>query len=463
MNRSAPPWLQSDTAAIHDQSLSNLHVESLQKVPDVTDLLHELALSLSGCSGAALFSSHAAVLTQVSRSGEEVDPAMLDRIATASGGWPEAAFEFVIAADRNYVIVGGEGQVLVLLVESLDNVGMAVAFAKAQLDAALAQAVSSPPDSEAGLFLEEPAPAWPRVAVPGSSAHDRVAAADAALRKLEPVRAAREVEGPQRKAPVFTEHLQRLVKLFQVCARLGTRSGTITVRTRGEPGAILIERGRICWVVCGETRRYLSDRLAEQSSLSSEQFRGFVQKAQQEGLPLGEFLARHSLITPEALRAALFEHSMASLVSLVSREITEVQVVPRANNGFDSRFTFDLVDMVEKITNRFVELPALIQTRFPEAQIDGATVMGVGRAPLPIGRFGRGTLPLNELLDLALRGRRALESLGGEQQHVLATFNCVGSCWSANGKAGLFSVSEAYSRLGFSWMVTQAQLFHNEA
>jgi len=112
-------------------------------------------------------------------------------------------------------------------------------------------------------------------------------------------------------------------------------------------GAVLIERGRICWAVAAQMPRHLSHLLISRAEGLDEARLALAYDAcRSDGRPFGEGLVESGLISAEGLRHALVDHTIDGLAALASeRRGTTQRWLSREERSYDPRFTFSTVEL----------------------------------------------------------------------------------------------------------------------
>lgn len=112
-------------------------------------------------------------------------------------------------------------------------------------------------------------------------------------------------------------------------------------------GAMLVERGRICWAVCNDCPNRLTDLLvAESESLTNDQVNALVVECRRDHVPLGETLLTRGLISQPVLHRALLLHTCESLDHLLREEIVPWTWVDHAHAGYDPLLTFSPIEIL---------------------------------------------------------------------------------------------------------------------
>lgn len=172
-------------------------------------------------------------------------------------------------------------------------------------------------------------------------------------------------------------------------------------------GAMLVERGRVCWAVCNECPNRLTDLLvAESQSLTNEQVNELVAECRRDHRPLGETLLNRGLVSQPVLHRALLRHSCESLDHLLRDEVAPWSWVDHAHAGYDPLLTFSPIEIL-------VGLQTLISPAAAaraQEMLDGAMAPGLRGFAIerthgvraPVAQHGCDTLDLGTLGDLSV-------------------------------------------------------------
>jgi hypothetical protein len=171
-------------------------------------------------------------------------------------------------------------------------------------------------------------------------------------------------------------------------------------------GAMLVERGRVCWAVCNDCPNRLTDLLvAESEVLTNDQVNDLVVECRRDQVPLGETLLSRGLISQAVLYRALLRHTCESLDHLLREELAPWTWVDHASAGYAPWLTFSPIEIL-------VGLQTLLS---PRAASRAADALGLVVVPglrgfaierthgmrAPIAQLGCDALELSALRDLA--------------------------------------------------------------
>lgn len=140
---------------------------------------------------------------------------------------------------------------------------------------------------------------------------------------------------------------------FEVCTfidELGPAAiGEIIVRDRGGGrGAVFVERGRICWAAARGLAQRLTELLVVRARLQPHVMESLFLSCKRDRLPLGEQLVTRGMLSADALRETLLQHTLESLEHLCGRGARGAWC-PRSGNGYSPRFTFATAELLAGI------------------------------------------------------------------------------------------------------------------
>lgn len=112
-------------------------------------------------------------------------------------------------------------------------------------------------------------------------------------------------------------------------------------------GAMLVERGRVCWAVCNDCPNRFTDLLvAESETLTTAQVNALVAECRRDHVPLGETLLSRGLLSQPVLRRALLRHTCESLDHLLREEDVPWSWIDHAHAGYDPLLTFSPIEIL---------------------------------------------------------------------------------------------------------------------
>ena len=171
-------------------------------------------------------------------------------------------------------------------------------------------------------------------------------------------------------------------------------------------GAMLVERGRVCWAVCNDCPNRFTDLLvAESETLTTAHVNALVAECRRDHVPLGETLLSRGLLSQSVLYRALLRHTCESLDHLLRDEEAPWSWVDHAHAGYNPLLTFSPIEIL-------VGLQTLLN---PSAAAKAGSTLDVVKASglrgfaierthgvrAPIAQIGCDSLDLGTLGDLS--------------------------------------------------------------
>ena len=184
-------------------------------------------------------------------------------------------------------------------------------------------------------------------------------------------------------------------------------SGALVLQRQDGPqaGAVLVERGRVCWAVCGDCPRRLSDLLIERSpSLTHAQVAEVVAECRRTRAPLGETLLARGLVTQAALHQALLQHTGVSMDHLM-RVDGSWTWSPHARQSYSPMLTFSATELLVEMSQQLdPERTAKALAMLRSVAVPPLRGLALQRAPggrVPIAHLGCEHLELSTLIAIA--------------------------------------------------------------
>lgn len=127
----------------------------------------------------------------------------------------------------------------------------------------------------------------------------------------------------------------------------GACGALVRKRTDGTmAGAVLAERGRVCWAVSADSPRRLADVLvAESTTLTVEHVHEVVAQCRRDGISLGETLLARGLVSLPVLHRALLSHTCEAFDRLL-RDDAPWSWVDHSRYGYNPMLTFSPVEVL---------------------------------------------------------------------------------------------------------------------
>jgi hypothetical protein len=173
-------------------------------------------------------------------------------------------------------------------------------------------------------------------------------------------------------------------------------------------GALLVERGRVCWAMSKHYPLRLTDILiAEQDSLTHAQLDEVFAMCHRDHMPLGETLVARGLVSLPVLHRSLLRHTCEALDCLVREEALPWAWVEHSGYGYHPMLTFSPAEVltgVRAIANPMLAGRALV--RLGEVVRAGQRGFAVERtrgAKVPLAQIGCEGVELAALADLAVQ------------------------------------------------------------
>lgn len=116
----------------------------------------------------------------------------------------------------------------------------------------------------------------------------------------------------------------------------------------GPRGAVFIERGRVCWAAARGLARRLTELLGARADLEPGALESMFLMCKEKRIPLGEHLVSRGVLSADALRDALLQHTVESLGYLCTSN-SRAAWCPRAGAGYSPRFTFATAELLSQI------------------------------------------------------------------------------------------------------------------
>lgn len=109
-------------------------------------------------------------------------------------------------------------------------------------------------------------------------------------------------------------------------------------------GIVLVQSGRVCWASSPSVATRLSHRLRSDSAAGDRKLAAIFSECRDSGKPFGQTLVARGLVTFEALRAALLQHTAETLLQLASDPAP--RWVPARIDRYDRSFTFTSAELL---------------------------------------------------------------------------------------------------------------------
>lgn len=138
----------------------------------------------------------------------------------------------------------------------------------------------------------------------------------------------------------------------RITALSRSATGALLFGPKSNPdGAILVEKGRVCWAASKAMGRRLTDLLRAHidPELGPDALEEIVHRCRSENKPLGESLLEKGHISSDALRGALRQQTSEAILFLSQSSGEPPQWVSHRQQRYDARFTFSPVEILASI------------------------------------------------------------------------------------------------------------------
>ncbi|MBC7978879.1 MAG: hypothetical protein H7138_28170 [Myxococcales bacterium] len=208
---------------------------------------------------------------------------------------------------------------------------------------------------------------------------------------------------------------QAELEVLHVLERMPSDASGALVRERPDgtmAGALLVERGRVCWAMSERYRLRLTDILvAEQDTLSITQLNEVFAMCHRDHMPLGETLVERGLVSLSVLHRALLRHTCEALDYLV-REDAPWSWIEHSGYGYHPMLTFSPAEVLAGV--RAIASPTLAaraRTRLRSLVRDGQRGFAVERGSstkIPLAQVGCEGVDPVALADLAIQAEEVM-------------------------------------------------------
>jgi hypothetical protein len=180
----------------------------------------------------------------------------------------------------------------------------------------------------------------------------------------------------------------RLTALFDLIGA-SPPEGAGALQFGGTPfaGAVLLERGRICWAARPGIGRRFTDLVSDETNVPRGQLEDAYAVARAHGLPVGSVLINRRLVTSGQLRSVLLRQTAETLLDLADVVDDEPVWVAHGGAGYRPQFSFTLPEVFTRTVATGLAFNVAEAQRELEA-IVGTDGIGAGfnvdGTPLPI-------------------------------------------------------------------------------
>lgn len=154
---------------------------------------------------------------------------------------------------------------------------------------------------------------------------------------------------------------------------LGDASGLVFIEDGLHHTRMCLDRGRIAWIHSQHCGRFLASRLQETLAMPSQRFRAVLAECKAEGSNLGEYLVHNGLLSRDAFRCILRDHSAEHLWAMLrsTRANEDYWSFEPRPQRYSHAFTFSLDELST------LEVPATqpASNHAPKARRSGHTTV----------------------------------------------------------------------------------------
>lgn len=234
---------------------------------------------------------------------------------------------------------------------------------------------------------------------------------------------------------------ERLCALLEMADEAPGESGRIVFGGASQ-GIILVQSGRICWAASPSMSARLSHRLRQDASVDDRRLAEVFRECRETGEPFGQTLVARGVVTFDALRTALLQHTAEALIHLAGER--SPRWVPGHVDRYDRDLTFSSVELLTRAADGWWgPLATEARSELAEALGDrGAIGLAFLRdsemtdAIVPVGVVGAGDLTAREVLTAGRTTAslmRSAESLGARLITATAELGRTAVAWLSRG------------------------------
>lgn len=168
-------------------------------------------------------------------------------------------------------------------------------------------------------------------------------------------------------------------------------TGAFVFRARDRAsGAMLVERGRVCWVGANGLQRRLTDLLIQETQPAPDrrEIAKLFEQCRRDGRPLGERLVEAGMVHPDGLRRALLQHSVEAMILLAASPDARHLWVPHRSQRYDAAFTFAPAELMATVAE------AVLSDLTAQGRAELDTMLGGEGVGVALERAGGTAAPL---------------------------------------------------------------------
>ncbi len=207
---------------------------------------------------------------------------------------------------------------------------------------------------------------------------------------------------------------QSLILLEDIRLTVGQESGVLSFLSNRQPcGAVLIEKGEVCWATTRRTRNRLAGLLLERSNLplEREDIEAAYVRCRESGKPLLDVLGSVCELEEEDLRQVLRQHTVEALREL-SNDATNSKFLPHLGAGFGATYSFEYSELYVQMCSTADQATQVRVGELLKGLLSGNSFALAYRSDLdeaPLGISGKSWLRLTDLAELSSWVRTVVE------------------------------------------------------
>ncbi len=234
---------------------------------------------------------------------------------------------------------------------------------------------------------------------------------------------------------------ERLCALLELIDEVHAGESGSIVFGGGSKGIVLVQSGRVCWAAAPALAARLSHRLRRDASIDDGQLAAIFRECRESGTPFGETLVARGVVTFEALRTALLQHTAEALLHLAeepsplwvpSSLLPSSLSLPLSMDRYDRSLTFPSAELLTHSADGWWG-PLAAEARNELAAAIGDRAVGLAflrdtgtrGAIVPVGIVGAAELSAKEVL-AAGRAAAVLMHAGDPLGARLIASTCAG-------------------------------------
>lgn len=141
-----------------------------------------------------------------------------------------------------------------------------------------------------------------------------------------------------------TGQFERLCALLETIDEAHAGQSGSLVFGGGSNGIVLVQAGRVCWAASTAIATRLSHRLRSDGAADDRALTAVFRECRESGKPFGQTLVERGLVTFDALRAALLQHTAETLLHLAGAPAP--RWIPSRVDRYDRGLTFSSAELL---------------------------------------------------------------------------------------------------------------------